>query len=344
MGRRALFARNHAASVGTFFLCVAAVVALAVTAAEAAGGVHGREAAGAAPITWLAAGDSYSSGRGLTDTTGSCARGDAYPIQAFDDLRKVMPELQSPDFTACSGAVIANFFNSDDSEHLPEWRPAGTRYDLVTFTFGGNTVDFSRVITQCVVGYLHEIYPAAPGHKCPEDSWVRQEIARKIGAPFVAFLRQVANEAVAPGGNIVVLGYPDLMADASSWPAADRSADSCEGIAEADATQLRGEAGDLNTTISHDVAVVNAEHPNGVHLSFLGVNTGDQVGPVAIPHNDPYLFEPSGSGSHNLCGPGAAWLNGIDELDLDRSFHPALPGNIAEGHLLAQELPHLDWP
>lgn len=328
--------------MGAVVLCLVAAGALP-TAAAAAGKAPAKERVSAAPITWLAAGDSYSSGEGITGTVGPCARGDAYPVQAYDDLRKVMPRLKDPVFTACSGAVTANFFGAGDAEHLPEWRPAGTRYDLVTFTLGGNTVDFSGVISQCVLGALHQVHASAPGHKCPEDAWVRQKIAQELGAPYVAFLRHLAQEAVVPGGDVVVLGYPDLLATPTSWPAADRSADSCQGITEADARQLRSEAGDLNDTLAHDVAVVNAAHPNGVHLSFLAVNTGGQVGPVTIPRDDPYLFEPAAAGSHDLCGSGAAWLNGIEMLDLDRSFHPDLPGNVAEGHLLAQVLPHLDW-
>ncbi len=343
------FAPGALAAFVLAVLCLTVTSGGAAGAAGATGSTHGGRLAGAAPISWLAAGDSYSSGQGLSTTSGACARGVssgslAYPLQAYDDLRKVMPELESPDFTACSGAVIANFFGSGDAEHEPQWRPTGTRYDLVTFTFGGNTVDFSGVIAQCVVGALDEVHASAPGHRCPEDAWIRQQIAAKLGAPFVTFLRKVADEAVAHGGNVVVLGYPDLMADPATWAAVDRSEGACQGITEADARQLRGEAGDLDATIAHDVALVSAEHPNGVRLSFLDVNTGGYAGPVSIPRDDPYLFEPSASGSHNLCGTGAAWLNGIDVLDLNRSFHPSLPGNVAEGHLLAQVLPHLTWP
>ena len=348
MSRARLLVRGHLARTSTLAVCVLALVSLAAPGGVASGGTRGRGSLGSAPITWLAAGDSYSSGRGLQHTSGTCARGDssgslAYPIQAYDDLRKLMPELKYPYFTACSGAVIANFFNAGDAEHLPEWRPAGARYDLVTFTFGGNTVDFSGVITQCVVGPFREVHASAPGHKCPENAWVRQQIARKLGAPFVAFLREVADRTVVPGGNVVVLGYPYLIADPASWPAADRSAGSCQGITEADAYQLRGEAADLNASIARDVATVNAEQLNGVHLSFLDVNSGGRAGPVVIPRDDPSLFEPAASGSHNLCGPGAAWLNGIDVLNLNRSFHPSLPGNVAEGRLLANVLLHLDW-
>ncbi|MGH9099138.1 MAG: hypothetical protein ACRDV8_02785 [Acidimicrobiales bacterium] len=334
--------------MGASTVCAAALVWVAAASGGAAGSTDRPASRGATPITWLAAGDSYSSGRGLAVTSGACARGTssgslAYPLQAYGDLRAAMPGLRRPDFTACAGAVIANFFKDGDAEHLPQWRPAGTRYDLVTFTFGGNTVDFSGVISQCVLGAIHPVHASEPGHKCPADSWVRQQIAQKLGVPLVAFLRQVAEKAVVPGGNVVVLGYPDLLAAPASWPVTDRSHGTCDGISAADAVQLRGEAADLDATIERAVDVVNAGHPNGVDLSFLGVNSGGRAGPVAIPRSDPYLFEPAESGSHNLCGAGAAWLNGIVGAQLDRSFHPSLPGNVAEGQLLAQVLPHLDW-
>jgi hypothetical protein len=347
--RGGLMVRRHLVRTAALLVSVVALVALVASSATASGATgsgdgHGRRTASTSPITWLAAGDSYSAGRGLSTAAGPCARAVAggalaYPLQAYGDLRKSMPKLAAPTFTACSGAVIANFFSAGDAEHLPEWRPPGTRYDLVTFTLGGNTVDFSGVITQCVIGAFDAVHASAPGHKCPEDSWVRQQIAQRLGAPYVAFLREVAEKSVVPGGNVVVIGYPDLIAAPTSWPASDRSADSCQGITEADATQLRGEAVDLNATIEHDVAVVNDGHPNGVHLSFLGVDTGRGIAPVSTPRNDPYLF-----GNHDLCGAGAAWLNGIDSADLSGSFHPSLPGNVAEGDLLAQVLPHLVWP
>lgn len=349
MRKGRLVVGRHPVRATTLLACLAAAAALPAVAGAEAGSPHRPAPVAVTPITWLAAGDSYSSGQGLTKTTGPCARGEstttslAYPVQAYDDLRLAMPELKAPNFTACSGAVTANFFSAGDAEHLPEWRPAKSRYELVTFTFGGNTVDFSGVVAQCVVGSLDEVHASAPGHKCPDDSWVRQLISEKLGTPYVAFLRRVAETAVAPGGNVVVLGYPDLIAAPATWPAADRSADSCDGIVEADAVQLRGDAGDLNATIGHDVAVVNAAHPNGVHLSFLNVNNGGQVGTVAVAPNDPYLFEPSTGGSHNLCGAGTAWMNGVELPDLSRSFHPSLPGYVAEGRLLAQVLPHLDW-
>lgn len=109
-----------------------------------------------------------------------------------------------------------------------------------------------------------------------------------------------------PGGNIVVLGYPELIELPKFWPFVLKHAGVCEGIGTGDATQLRGDAGDLNATLSQDAAVVNAQHPNGVHLSFLDVNGGSTSGPIKIRATDPNVFEPSKGPPATCAVPGSA--------------------------------------
>ena len=302
-------------------------------------------------ITWLAAGDSYSSGQGLNDTTEPCARGDfkqgsfAYPIVAYDDLHVSFPEFKYPSFVACTGATTPDLIADDDAAGQPEWVPSMGKFDLVTFTFGGNDVDFASIITQCVFGSLHAIAPPDPGHTCPSDAYVRRLIATRLGATYQRFLTKVADTIVARGGNIVVLGYPEFVELPKFWPSVLQHIGKCQGIRTSDATQLRGDAGDLNATIGHDVVVVNSQHPNGVHLTFVDVNTGSDPGPVTIASTDQNLFEPSTGGRHDLCGTGTSWMNGLVKLHLTtRSFHPSELGNKAEGRLLAEVVPHLTWP
>ncbi len=297
-------------------------------------------------ITWLAAGDSYSSGAGLPVTTGVCNQADssahpeAYAPDAFGDLRSSMPNLQRPTFVACSGATSGAFLRTNDTAGHPEWTSSMGRFDLITFTFGGDNVNFAGIIAQCVLGG-DAIAPSDPGRACPSDAYIRAQIALKLGAAYQVFLTKVADEAVSSGGNIVVLGYPDLIDSPKLWPTLLQHIGRCEGIRASDATQLRGDATDLNASIADDVAAVNAQHPNGVTLTFLNVNSGSKPGPVTIAENDPNLFEPSRRVSRNLCSHGPSWLNGIVLLDRHKSFHPTAAGNQAEGRLLAQLIPHL---
>jgi hypothetical protein len=305
-------------------------------------------------VRWLAAGDSYSSGQGLNDTTEPCAQGDfaagslAYPILAYDDLLYgAMPDLAAPTFVACTGATTYNFFDSGDHEHTPEWTSGMGPFNLVTFTFGGDNVEFSKIITQCTGWPFGHVAPSDPHHSCPSDKYVHNLVAQQLTGKYRQFLNQVADSVVVPGGNIVVLGYPELVDLPKFWPAALRHLGVCQGLGTGDAVQLRGDAGDINATIGEDVAAVNAEPAsdrNSVHLTFLDVNTGGTAGPVQISPSDQDLFEPSVGGRHNLCGTGTSWMNGLSELHLGtRSFHPSELGNEAEARLLAEVLPHLDW-
>jgi hypothetical protein len=297
-------------------------------------------------ITWLAAGDSYSSGAGLPVTTGLCNRADssahpeAYAPDAYVDLRTSLPTLNRPTFVACSGATSADFLRNKDSAGRPEWTSAMGRFDLVTFTFGGDNVNFAGILAQCVLGG-DPIAPPDPGHRCPSNAFIQNEITAQLGVAYQSFLKKVADEAVTSGGNIVVLGYPDLIEPPARWTSILRHLGRCQGISTSDATQLRSEAADLNAAINQDVNVVNAQHPNGVTITFLNVNSGSDPGPITVSKNDKNLFEPSQVQGHNLCGTGSPWLNGIVLFDKHKSFHPSALGNEAEGRLLAQLIPHL---
>jgi len=324
-----------------FALALSAVVGFS-SSASATGQSH----SSSAPITWLAAGDSYSAGAGLANTSGLCDQAGtttnsmAYPQHAYEDLGSSVPGLDEPTFVACSGATSADFLRLADAAGQPEWTSALGRFDLVTFTFGGNNVDFAGIVTQCVAG-SPRVAPPDPGHSCPSDSYVRKLIARKLTTAYETFLTKVANDVVEPGGNIVVLGYPDIVELPRLWPPRLRHLGTCDYLGTSDATQIRGDAGDLNASISSDVQAVNAEHPNGVTLTFLDVNSGSNSGSKSSSSTNQNLFEPSVGKRHNLCGSGPPWLNGVVPSDLRRSFHPSELGNAAEGRLLAELLPDL---
>ena len=333
------------------------------------------------PISWLAAGDSYSSGQGLVYEVGACAQAreqgqgepGAWGVEAADLLKgggKLSLEANSPDLVACTSATTANFLNSQLG-NPPQWQKGDPRYDLVSFTFGGDNVHFANVVEEClglnpagiisgtaiaweaallgpIIGRAAAAkeWAANPFVHCPSDAVLRGEI-KDLVPTYKSFLLSVADQAVTPGGNIVVLGYPELVEDPALWSAVDKDADLCQGIRRADARELRGLAGDLNATIAGVVNTVNAEHPNDVTLTYVDVNTGDPS--LGIPYNDQNLFEPSTGARHNLCA-AEPWLNGITVQfhgvslpDIHHSFHPNEAGNDAMARLVEEIFPHLDW-
>lgn len=283
--------------------------------------------------SWLAAGDSYSSGLGLPHATGDCAR--ALPGSGSVNWADVarnrigdgLPALERPRLVACAGALSADFFSSD------QWVPSMGRFDLVTFTFGGNDIRFSRVIEQCI-GLAGDGLPSDPGHNCPQESLLRARITSKLETPFRDLLTRVANEAVVRGGHIVVLGYPELVELPDLWPA---GLSSCSLIGVEDAHELRGLGGHLNATVGYSVRVVDSARPNRVRVTFVDVNSGGG----AISRDDPNLFEPASGARHNLCA-SEPWINGFSWIGYGSgSFHPKQAAHDAMGALAAQIIPTL---
>lgn len=344
-----------------------AVVLIGVAAAggqligSAAGATPAAAAASTSPISWLAAGDSYSSGEGLPHSTGGCARaydgsGSAtWAAEGYQDLHGQEPRLHRPDLVACTGAVTADLIVGKDALGSPEWQPSMGRFDLVTFTFGGDNIGFSPIIEQCIglsrlvatventaEGGVVPRYvvplPSDPGHTCPAASIIRSRI-QALGRTYRNFLTQVANEVVAPGGNIVVLGYPELIELPEYWALWEQKLGACWGIGTGDATELRGLGGDLNATIGAAVSAVNAQAPDHVHMEFVDVNTANN----GTALDDQNLYEPSLGLRHNLCASDP-WLNGWNPIDYGSgSFHPKQAGLDAEGALAATFIAKLSW-
>jgi hypothetical protein len=342
----------------------------------------------ARPIRWLAVGDSYSSGEGLDDVSEpNCQRADehdghtsaAWAVDARRALGENYPiAADTPtgkkgfDFEACTGAVTENLFsNTDRTNPKKEWDPANNgRFDLVTFSFGGNNIGFSGILFHCVGFSFSGLGAAVFGAiddplgtisswlslaGCPSDHDMRTAVdGLNTGGndsngvhlrPLAEFYQQVAKDVVNPGGNVVVVGYPEIVEDPKFWPAFNKAIGVCQGLRKRDALTLRGLAGYLNQTIGQAVANAN-DNPYGVHFTFVDVNTGQPDHGVTYANG--YLFEPSTGDRHNLCA-AKPWLNGITtgliggDLRFLRSFHPTQNAHDAEGQLVASRILGLDW-
>jgi hypothetical protein len=281
----------------------------------------------------------------------------------------------SPKFVACTGYTTGQFFSSAGGQPA-EWAPSDGKYDLVSFTFGGNDIGFSTVIEDCLgvskiegalgsgigsgaaiggpsgaaIGGIEGVAAAATEWAtvvhCPPNATLRGLIASKIGGaggPYEHFLNKIADNVVRSGGNIVVVGYPEIVEDPKFWGAVDQAVGTCWGIKTSDAYELRGLAGDLNATIAEAVKAFDSQPAAARHnidATYIDVNTGNPA--AGIPYNDPYLFEPSAGPRHNLCG-SEEWLNAIEAVQQAHSFHPNQQGNNAIAQLVAQTFPHLNW-
>lgn len=168
---------------------MATVLAAGILLAAAA------SAAAAAP-SYVALGDSYTSGDGTgvyyNDGT-SCYRSpDAYPPL----IAKV--DGYSLTFAACSGATTATVISGQLGS-----LSAGT--SLVTIQIGGNDAGFTTVIEDCAAYYF-----PCQGAINTADSYIEDSLPGVLNTTFGDI------RADAPNARVVVLGYPDLFTAAGA--------------------------------------------------------------------------------------------------------------------------------
>ena len=330
----------------------AAVVSLLVVAGVGPAGARARSVAAPPPggsISWLAMGDSYSSGEGdiNTDPKDRCQRADgvaprakAWPVAARDQVAASGLQVNRFDFVACTGN-ITNDWRSQFAE------VGSRRADLVTYTFGGNNLGFADVLYGCiganvaaaagayVSGALTFVGWDAPWQGCsvPEneltariDKWAGKpsNSTHDTGLSLPDLLSGVATDAVTPGGKIVVVGYPQLFEESGRWPTWSNR---CERVRRSDANMLRGVIANTNQTIRTAVEQASGKH-NGVEIAFVD----------AAP-----VFEGQ-DGRHGLCSD-QPWINGLAVLAdgrKERAFHPTPQGHAALGTAVAGRVAQLD--
>ncbi|WP_262379508.1 SGNH/GDSL hydrolase family protein [Nonomuraea sp. PA05] len=153
--------------------------------------------------TYVALGDSYSSGEGVweldqppvNDGADRCHRseGSYVPLVA-----RAYRFGGGTAFYACSGATTRQLL-SGQYGHQPQITRVSAATSLVTLSIGGNDAGFTRVLTGCIV-------------KIPWSSaCVDQDAAvnRRIEELRTSMLRVLKEVRVrAPGARVIVLGYP----------------------------------------------------------------------------------------------------------------------------------------
>ena len=305
------------------------------------------------PIVWVAMGDSYASGEGISGTAvdednqqsnDDCSRANgatnarAWAVVAREALYPTGQTL----FVACTGAITDHYF-AQLSEAISRWPEEMDSPDVISFSFGGNNIRFADVIFNCID--LGKLWGAdnIPGCDVTEQQ-LRQRIDMLVGhAPITpeaiasgefdgaldlpTLLDDAANR-VRPGGRIVVTGYPQLVEETARWDSLHRDLfGHCQGVKDYDVGMLRSVTGYFNQQIA--LAAQAADHRHlAIEIVFIDLATQVYETSEAAPDR------------HALCS-NQPWLNGrtvgfsSGDFRWKRSFHPHQTGHTAAGQHIA---------
>jgi len=200
---------------------ILAVGVVAITAALAAAITGtGSPAEAASSVHYVALGDSYSSGLGSGDTSGSC---DQSP-NAYGALWAAANAPASFAFEACAGATTANVIASQLSA-------LNSSTTLVSVTTGGNDVGFSSIMETCIL----ESTSSCESAVAKAEQYAATTLPGSLDTLFTDI------KADAPHAQVVVLDYPDFY---------DLSASVCIGLSSADHQALDNGINDLDGVIA----------------------------------------------------------------------------------------------
>ncbi|WP_329350251.1 SGNH/GDSL hydrolase family protein [Streptomyces sp. NBC_01261] len=204
---------------------------------------------------YVALGDSYTAGPGITDPTGTPAGCDRsagnYPALVAAELG-----LKGGNFrdVSCSGARTADLTGpqkTDGGTNSPQLRALSSTTRLVTIGIGGNDIDFSSMIKRCVaMGALYEM--TGSGKYVPEDAPCERNyvtgdldaVEKKIattGERLTRVLTEVRRRA--PEARVYVVSYPAILPTDSADCGREMS------LAPGDVTFLREKEQQLNSML-----------------------------------------------------------------------------------------------
>jgi lysophospholipase L1-like esterase len=172
--------RRLVAAVLSLLTGIASAIALGLPASAAGG-------------SYVALGDSYSSGTGtrtyINDGT-SCQRS----VYAYPSLDAAALGL-SLTFRACSGATVANVTNSQLSA-------LSTTTNFVTISVGGNDAGFADVLTECALpGWMSNCNGAIN-----DAQYIINYVLPSRLATLYSSIR-----SKAPNAKVIVVGYPRIF-------------------------------------------------------------------------------------------------------------------------------------
>jgi lysophospholipase L1-like esterase len=179
----------------------------------------GTPAKAATSVRYVALGDSYSSGVGAGDESGSC---DQSP-NAYGARWASANSPASFTFAACSSATTSSVISSQLSS-------LSASTTLVSISIGGNDAGFSSIMETCIL----DSTSACESAVSQAEQYANTTLPGNLSALFADI------KADAPNAKVVVLDYPDFY---------DLGVPICVGLSSADHEALDNGINDLDGVI-----------------------------------------------------------------------------------------------
>ncbi|WP_210504463.1 SGNH/GDSL hydrolase family protein [Nocardioides xinjiangensis] len=235
----------------------------------------------ATPVDYVAMGDSFSAGPFIgtmrSDPSGCARSKDNYPAFLADWL-----DVASYTDVTCSAATTADLYDPmtmfDGNVTRPQLDAVSEETDLVTLGIGGNDFGIYDSLIRCQRGTAAQ---------CPVAQ-LRTD-AGKVAGRVRQAVRRIRD--AAPGAEVLVVGYPDILPTEGTCPAVGVPAEVLGPVAEV--------AGLLNDALERGATAGGGE----------------------------YVDLEAASEGHDVCAGGRAWVNGPRlRVGVAAPFHPTITG------------------
>ncbi|MFJ8138935.1 SGNH/GDSL hydrolase family protein [Streptomyces sp. NPDC096013] len=258
---------------------------------------------------YVALGDSYTAGPGITDPTGTPAGCDRsagnYPALVAAGLG-----LKGGDFhdVSCGGATttdVTSAQNTADGTNSPQLRALSSDTRLVTIGIGGNDIGFGSMIKRCVaMGALYRL--AGSGTYVAEDAPCARAYVNGGSDAVTAKIDTAADRLTrvltevgrrAPGARVYVVSYPAILPSDSADCGREMS------LAPGDVTFLREKEEQLNSMLRRRASDAKATYvdtytPSAGHNACTPKDTR-WIEPLA-PENPAAPVHPNARGERGM--------------------------------------------
>jgi hypothetical protein len=263
--------------------------------------------------SYVALGDSYSSGQGTGDFNFAgppCDRGSyAWPALLSDDYLAA-PPLTPSSFFACSGDTTTELLNGKPGEpvsqiqQLQNWTSSNGSPGLLTVTVGGDDLGFATILEHCVIIGA----PSCLSQLNTRISYLRSGAFTSVLANTYSRIKSAAG-----GTQVVVVGYPFL------FPIPSFSNDL---VGDLECIWLDGDAGQIFARFQQGQLL----------LDSVMAQAASQAGVLFIPLDDVFA-------GHELC-TSDPYINHLLSLS-SNAGHPNVTGQSVIANYVAAQLGYL---